>query len=308
LRSVAEANGKDIHSIVGEVIDLYRKIKKQPGSIGGGLSWLRTVYWNNGRALKKHHFKKHINIILYRTYADLKADISTGFFGVLWWVAEPVIYLAVFYFVFTVLRLRGDENFVVFLLVGLVPWKWFAATVGQGSNSIVKMSALIQQIYLPKYIFPSIVVLQNFFRFLFILAILLVFLMVYGSGISEAWIALPAVVVVQLLFCLGIVSLLAAVIPFFPDLQLLVGNVLTLMFFMSGIIFNISHVPAEFQPYVYLNPMVGIIENYRLILIDGLYPDWIMLGNLLLVSCLLIAGGFYTMTRYDKIYPKIIAR
>ena len=105
--------------------------------------------------------RRTFDIILYRTYAELKSEAQRTYIGVLWWILEPVLFMLIFYFVFAVLLQRGTENFVPFLLIGLAPWHWFQATVMQCSGSITANRGLIQQVYVPNYVFPTVVVLAS---------------------------------------------------------------------------------------------------------------------------------------------------
>ena len=120
------------------------------------------------------------DIIQYKTYAELKAESQRYYLGFLWWLIEPVIYMLVFYFVFGILFQRGTEDFVVFLLTGLVFWHWFQSTVMQGVDTLQANRVLYNQVFVPKYLFPAVVMLKNSAKFGVVLAVLLLFLLVYG--------------------------------------------------------------------------------------------------------------------------------
>ncbi len=246
-------------------------------------------------------------LILYKSVANLQVDAAKGRLGMLWWVLEPILYMAAFYIVFTVIRARGD-NIVSFLLVGLVPWKWFATTIVQGSYSIVGGAALIQQVYVPKYFFPAVVLLTNTFKFMIIFFLLLLFLAVSGETLSWALLWVPFLILVQLIVVAAMSFFLAAILPFAIDIKTLIENVMMLLFFLSGVIFDISRAPDWIQPYLYLNPMVSIVEGYRDVLLNDVTPKWGVLGLVAFVSLLLLLVAHYLLARYDRIYPKILMR
>lgn len=253
-------------------------------------------------------FNNYLELILYKAYADLKAEASRGYLGTLWWVLEPMLYLAVFYVLFAIIRHQGEGDFVAFLLVGLIAWKWFASTVIQGSKSVANGAGLMQQVYLPKYIFPGVVAVTNSVKFLIVLTIMLVFLVFYGIPPVLEWFSLPALVIVQFILMLAISSVLAAVLPFLPDLRQLIDNALVLLFFLSGVIFDISRAPEGIKAYLYLNPMVAMIENYRAVLIKGKIPDWSVLFIILALSVAGLVLAMWLFRRYDRVYPKVIVR
>ena len=250
--------------------------------------------------------RHYLSLILQKAAADLISEARRGYLGVLWWVIEPVIYMSVFYLIFVVVFDRGGEDHVAFLLTGLVVWKWFAASIPQCSNCISVNVGLIRQVYIPKYVFPAMVVTNSTMKFLIVFVLLLLFLIFTGKSPSVEWFALPVLMGLQLLVTLAIGSVLAAFVPFVPDLRLLIDNGMTLLFFMSGIFFDISSASPELKTYLYLNPMAGIIDNYRAVLLDGVWPDWPMLGTVFSVSLPGLALGGYLLRRFDRTYIKVI--
>ena len=137
------------------------------------------------------------DLIMQKARAGLRAEASRGYLGVLWWVLEPVMYMSVLYVAFAHLLNRGDENFVIFLLTGLIVWKWFHATINTGANSLMVHAGLMNQIYVPKIVFPLTNVTVNTFKFLVILSLLLCFLQFTPARVTWTWILLPVPLVPQ---------------------------------------------------------------------------------------------------------------
>ncbi|MEN8130554.1 MAG: ABC transporter permease [Pseudomonadota bacterium] len=251
---------------------------------------------------------RHLELLFYKTYADLKAEASQTYLSFLWWIVEPVLYMAVFYIVFGLLFKRGgDGDFIPFLLCGLTVWKWFDSTVRTGANAIRANVGLMRQVYLPKILFPTITILQNTVKFFIVLSFLLIFLQFYGLGIGITYLGLPVLIFVQLLLIAACVYFLAALVPFLPDLAQLIGNGLVMMMFLSGIFFPGSNIPQAYQPYFYLNPMANLVEAYRDILLFSNWPDWSALGWISLVSAFVIWGSWRLLNQCDRIYPKLIS-
>jgi len=245
-------------------------------------------------------------IIFEKAKADLVSEARRGYMGMLWWVVEPLLFMGVFYVIFVVLFNRGGEDAVAFLLTGLVIWKWFAISIPQCGNCIPANIGLIRQVYIPKHVFPGMVVTASTMKFLMVFMLLMVFLLITGKGPATAWLSIPLLVGVQLLMTLAIGSVLASIVPFLPDLKLIVDNGMMLLFFLSGVFFDISSVSPEMKAYLYLNPMVGIIENYRSVLLEGAWPDWLFLCKVLVVSLAGISLGCYLLHRFDRTYAKVI--
>lgn len=251
-------------------------------------------------------FRSYIALIFQKALGDLVSEARRGYMGMLWWVLEPVLYMGVFYVVFAIVFQRGEEGFVPFLLVGLVVWKWFATTVPQCANSLMANVGLIRQVYIPKVVLPGMVVTASTMKFLIVFVLLLLFLLVSGSKLSIAWVSLPVLLLLQLFMMLAIGGFLAALVPFLPDLKLIIDNGMMLMFFLSGIFFDISHVSPTAKTYLYLNPMTGMIDSYRHVLLEGVWPDWWMLGKIWIFSCVVFALGWALLKKYDRVYAKVL--
>ncbi len=246
------------------------------------------------------------DLILQRARAGLRAEASRGYLGMLWWILEPILYMAIFYIVFAHLLPRGDENFIVFLLSGLIVWKWFHSTVITGSNSLMANAGLMNQVYLPKIIFPLTAVAINTFKFLIILSLFLIFLQFTTAKTSLIWGLLPVLILTQLLLIVAVTSLFAAIMPFFPDLKVIMENILMMFLFLSGIFFDISKLPESIQGYLWLNPMAVMISMYRKLLLGGTSPDWHQLLGVTLFSILIMGAAVWLLLRFDRLYPKII--
>ncbi len=233
----------------------------------------------------------------------LKADSATYYLGTLWWVLEPLLYLTAFYVVFGLVMERGGPGYVGFLLAGLVFFRWFSVSVTMASNSIISNSRLINQIYLPKIIFPLVQICCGGLRFGVVLSLFLPFIWFYTGTISMAWWGLPLLMLVQLTLIVGAGFMLAFLIPIYPDLRKIVENLMMLMFYMSGVFFDISRAPEAVQKWLYLNPMAVLLEQYRGVFIYSQFPDVGALAWPMAFSLALFAYGSWALVRYDRKFP-----
>jgi len=187
-----------------------------------------------------------------------------------------------------------------------IMWRWFAISIPQCASSISTNVGLIRQVYIPKLVFPAMVVTTSTFKFMIVFVLLLVFLIFTGKSPGAEWFALPVMMGVQLLLMLAIGSVLSAIVPFVPDLKLIIDNGIILLFFLSGVFFDISSASPEIEFYLNVNPMVGIIDNYRMVLLEGAWPDWFLLGTVFSISLVGFSLGGYLLRRFDRTYVKVI--
>ncbi|MEE8117916.1 MAG: ABC transporter permease, partial [Gammaproteobacteria bacterium] len=141
----------------------------------------------------------YLELIWYRSIAELKAEVARAYLGFIWWFLEPVLLMAVFYFIFaTGLRGRGAE-YAPFLRCGLVAFKWCTSSVNRASQWERGNLGIIQQVYVPKIVFMLTGLLNNFFKFIIILFMLGLFLSVYGNTPSIFWVAIPVLLISEFL-------------------------------------------------------------------------------------------------------------
>ncbi len=245
------------------------------------------------------------DIIRYKTYAELKAESQRYYLGILWWLIEPVLYMLVFYFVFGLLFQRGTEDFIVFLLTGLVFWHWFQSTVMQGVDTLQANRALYNQVFVPKYVFPAVVMLKNTAKFGVVLAVLLLFLLVYGIQPTATWLAAIPVLLAGGAFIAGATMLVAAITPFVPDLRVLLDNGMRALLFMSGIFYDIDSFQTPYRFVFELNPVALLIANLRTVLVHSQFPDWGELGAGFGLALAMGLAGFALMRANESRYAKI---
>ena len=247
---------------------------------------------------------RHWRYTFHRAAMDLLAEASKYRLGWLWWIMEPLAMTAVFYVVFRYLR-GADENFVYFLIVGVVAWLWFASGTGNAAQSLANARGLVLQMKVPKPMFPLIGVFSVTFKQAFVFAALLAVVAAL-VGVDTAWLALPVLFLAQLLLIAAAACSVAFLCAWLPDFRFLVASGLQLMMFCSGIFFEIASFPEEMQPWFRLNPMAVMLEQYRLVLLAGELPDFVWCAWLGAVSLLWQLLLLYAYRRFDHMLTRRI--
>lgn len=254
----------------------------------------------------RNNFRHYIQLIAIKVSANLQAEVSRHYLSYLWWILEPLMHMLIFYIVFGTLLKRGTENFLAYLLTGLIPWTWFSRTISNSMMSIIQGRGLMMQVHLPKIILPTIVIFQDFVKQTIVMALLLVFLWLYGIPLNIHWAALPLVILTQLVFICACSFFVASVIPFVPDLQFLVGAGLQMLMFCSGIFYNTKVIPPKYREYFFMNPMANLISNYRNIFLYNQWPDTQSLLLIFQLSLLSVLVLFLILRKLDYIYPRVV--
>ena len=246
------------------------------------------------------------DFIFYQVYANLRSEAKRYYISYLWWVINPVVEMFVYYLVFGVVLKRGTKDFVPFLLIGIVSFRWLMTAVLRSANSIQLNAFLINQVYIPKAIIPTVIVLTETVKFFITFGILLFFLAAYGLPVTTHYVDLAFVLAIEFVFILGVSCLFSAVIPFFPDLIIVIQSGMQLLFFLSGVFFKIDAIPPQYRQWFYLNPMLSIIKNLRAILLYHQWPSFENLTYVLLLSLIILFTAYGIIRKFEKVYPRIV--
>jgi len=246
-----------------------------------------------------------VELVLFSTYAELRAERARSYLGLLWWIVEPAMNMGVYYLVFSVIFRMGGPDYIPFLLIGLTLWQWFKSCISHGGYSIWQQLPLVRQVKLPLQVFPSVQILADTVKFLCILAILLVVLWCTGYPPNVTYIALLPVLLVELVFVAACTYVVAAVVPLVPDLRFVIEQVLNVLMFLSGVVFALDGLPPNLRRWFEFNPIVELIDAGRGILMHAQWPNWPALGRVALVSLALYAFGAWLIRRLTPRYVKL---
>jgi len=254
------------------------------------------------RNLHELWFFRHL--ILHKAWADFRSEAERSYLGVIWWVLDPLINLSVYYVVFGLFLMRGTEDFVPFLIIGIVSWRWFEATVKPAMRSIQKNRGLIEKASFDKLVFPISAVLTQCIQFGFSIPLLFGVLFISGIPVTLHFVAFPLLLLVQLILIYAVSILLAAIVPLIPDVATLMDHVLRITFYMSGIFYSVRDLPDSFQQFVWLNPMAVLIDAQRQLLMYQTWPRWEPILLITGVSLILLWMGALLVWRLNQTYAK----
>ena len=246
---------------------------------------------------------KRKDLLFYLVQSGLKAENRNSYLGYFWWLLDPLLNVVVYYFLVSFILGRGGENFAVFLVIGLVSWRWMSTTVNTSSKSILKYSSIINQVYMPKSIFPLAFTLTQFANFGFGIIVIIVFLAVTGTVPGWQIVFLPMIILIQLLFLTMLSLFLAYFTVFVRDMDHLLTHVTRILFYSSPIIWEGGRLGPELQWIVQINPIAILINSQRNVLMYQEMPQFIGLGIIGLVSVIGIYGflKYYSRNEYKII-------
>lgn len=246
---------------------------------------------------------KRKDLLYYLVKSGLKAEHRNSYLGYFWWLLDPLLNVLVFYFLVVIILGRGGPDYPLFLVIGLVVWRLFSTSINSSSRSILRYSSIINQVYLPKALFPVAFTMTQLFNFAFGLIVIAIFLAIYGVMPGWEVLYLPVILLVQVTFLLALGLVLAFITIFVRDIENIMSYVTRVFFYASPIIWEGGRLPDEYSFFVDVNPIAIIVTAYRDILMYGKTPDFLGLGIIFIIS---LAVGLYMIYYYSKNEHKII--
>jgi lipopolysaccharide transport system permease protein len=205
----------------------------------------------------------------------IKVRYKQSMLGGLWAVLQPLSLMLIFTFVFRfVANISSDAiPYSVFVYSALLPWNYFSSSVSTATNSLVSNAQFVTKVYFPREILPATYVIAAFCDFLVASIVLTGLMMYYQIPLTINVLYLIPIVIVLTCFSLAMSFLLSATQVRFRDIGVAVPLFLQLWLFATPVIYPLSSVPFRYKPLYMLNPMVGMIENFRNVLLRGTAPD-----------------------------------
>ena len=224
--------------------------------------------------------------ILSHTYAlqllikrELASRYKGTFMGVFWLFVQPLFMVVVYSFVFSVImkvRIPGMDNsyhFALYLMAAMMPFFAFQEAILAASNSLFVSSSLLHKSTLPPVFIPLVPMLATIITEVISLFIIVIAAYLLLGQISYYLLFLPILVFIRLCLSIAIGYLIAIISVFVQDLKQALGILLTMVMFLTPIVYPVEMIPNEFLAFNNLNPLYHLFDGYRAIILKGEMPN-----------------------------------
>jgi lipopolysaccharide transport system permease protein len=251
---------------------------------------------------------EHGHLVLSFAKRDVRARYKQTAFGIAWAIVQPFSLMVVFTLVFS--KFAGVPSdgvpYPVFAYSALLFWTFFAMSVSQGTLAMAANAMLVRKIYFPRETLLLAVLLSASLDLAVSSAIFAGLLVYYQIpvGLSVFWVV--PVLAVQVAFTLGLICVTSAVHVHFRDVGHGLPLLMQLWMFASPVAYPLTVVPAWLRPIYLLNPMAGIIEAYRRVILHREAPDFESLGVGVVVAVVLLTAGYLLFKRAERTFADVI--
>lgn len=251
---------------------------------------------------------KFRELLIALTAREIKIRYKQTLLGVAWAILQPASLTIIFTLVFGYfLKVStGDVPYPVFVYSALVPWMFFSNSLSFGSLSVVNNGNLVTKIYFPREILPLSSIGAALFDFVMASFVFVLLMIVYK--ITPTFNLIYIAILIPALFFLtcGIAFILSAINVLYRDIKFVVPLVLQIWLFLTPIIYSTSQVPEKYQIFLRINPLVPLLENFRLVTVYAQAPNFTEVILFTLISILIFFAGYWFFKSYEKVFADVM--
>jgi lipopolysaccharide transport system permease protein len=242
------------------------------------------------------------------TVHRIKVRYKQSVLGLAWAILQPLSLMLIYTVIFSVIAKVQSEGvpYAVFAYAALLPWTFFSSSLTNATQGLVSHSQLVTKVYFAREILPLTYVSAALFDFAVASTFLIALFFYYGVGLTlYALYAIPILVLLTAL-ATAFSLFLSAMQVRFRDIGVAMPLLLQLWMFTTPVVYPLSAVPERYRGLYVLNPLVGAIENFRRVVLQGVEPDFHSLAISAIVAAILLPLTFLYFKRVEATMADII--
>ncbi len=243
------------------------------------------------------------DLVLAWTGRTIRGRYQQSMLGWLWAIVQPAASVAIFTILFTLIIPvdTGSTPYVLFAYTAIVPWTFFSSSLMDMTGSLVQNMNLVTKIYFPREALPLATMLARLMDFGVAAGLLVILMLIYRvPPFPVGWIFLPIILAVLLALVVGLGLACAALNVYTRDIDPFLKLVIQVWFYASPVIYPVTLVPEWLKPFYFLNPMAGIIQSFRDVLLDSTLPgSYLALAGLISFACLVVGYWFFKKVEFQ---------
>lgn len=253
------------------------------------------------RELMRYH-----ELLYFFVWRDIKVRYKQTVLGALWAILQPVLCMVIFSIIFGKFAKIPSNGvpYPLFVYAGLLPWTFFANSVSRSGISLVNQANMLSKIYFPRLFLPTATIgaclIDFFLSFTVYIGIMVWYMHLPGITVM----LLPVLVLLTIVTSLGMGYLLSSLTVTYRDFKFVIPFMIQAWMYASPVVYSVTLLPERYRWLMALNPMSGIIEAFRSILLKQ-QIDWRSLGLSSLVAVTIFVFGLLNFCRTERRFADI---
>jgi len=247
-------------------------------------------------------------LLYFLTWRDIKVRYKQTLLGATWAVLQPFLTMIIFTIFFGKIAGISSDGapYPIFSYAGLLPWTYFANAVSLSSSSLVASSNMIRKVYFPRMLVPIGATLAGLVDYLIAMSILAAMMLYYHITPGLQILLLPLPIIMSFITAAGVGLWLSALNVQFRDVKYVVPFLIQAWLFLTPVIYPTSIVPEAYRWLLRLNPMTGVVEFHRAIILQTRAVDWAAMLVSLGVCLAVFAAGAVYFRRMERSFADVI--
>lgn len=253
---------------------------------------------------------RHLTAIMVKR--DLLGRYKGSMMGFFWTIINPLGHLLLYTFVFSVVlkvKFGGDPstgNFALYLMAGLLPWTALSESLTRATTAVVENPNLVKRVVFPLEVLPLAVVVSSMLSEAIGITILVSVATVLTGHIHPTIVFLPLILLSQFMFVTGLSWLVGSLGVYLQDLKHMMSLLLSTWMYASPIVYPASAFPPHLQFMVWVNPMAGIVTDFRRVILEGHAPDWSLYATYTMVAAMFWFAGYYFFKKTKRSFADVL--
>ncbi|MGF7034597.1 ABC transporter permease [Paenibacillus mucilaginosus] len=257
---------------------------------------------------------KHRELVVQFIRKELVTKYKGSFLGRFWSIITPLMMLIIYTYVFSVIfKAKWDfaatgskQEFAITLFCGMLIFSVFSECVTKAPTLITSNPNYVKKVVFPLEILPVSLLGSALINYLIGMAILLIGQLVFLQNVTWTLLYLPLMLMPLLLLSLGLSFLLSSLGVFLRDLEHSISIIVQALYLLTPIFYPVTAIPEEIRGFLYINPLTGIVDNVRKVVVWGIQPDWMNWSVEIIVSGIVLWLGYWWFLKTRKGFADVL--
>ena len=247
-------------------------------------------------------------LVFFLTWRDILVRYKQTLLGATWAIIQPLMQMFVFNFLFGNMAeiSTGDIPRTIFTFSALLPWNLFSKSLSDASRSLVTNRGMITKVYFPRLVIPLASILSGLVDFLIAFVILAGMMVYYQVSVTSTIWILPLVILFTLILALGVGLWFSAWNLHYRDVRYFIPFLTQFWMLASPIAYPLSEIPENLQMLYMINPMVGVVESFRWVLVGGDPVPTLALILTGSISIVVLVSGLFYFRRMERTFADTV--
>ncbi|MCW5824488.1 MAG: ABC transporter permease [Cyanobacteria bacterium TGS_CYA1] len=252
------------------------------------------------------------NLIFKFVWRDFEGRFKGSLLGAVWPLLNPLGHLVLYTFLFSIVlqvRFGGSNstaNFALYLMTAYIPWTAMSEAISSSTTRVLEVPNLVKRVVFPLEILPLVLPISTFINAIIGLALVVAFAFFQMGKIQPTVLLLPVVLIPHFLFTAGLCWILASIGVFIRDCKHFTALALAAGMYITPIVYPAERLPENLRWLLYLNPVSGMITDYRKLLLEGQLPEITSYVTYSCVSVLVCAIGFHFFYKTKNSFADVV--